>query len=272
MTASASPRSTSSVRGPGDFFGTRQSGLPEFRVADLLRDAAVLEEARGEAVAIVKADPRLIEPEHRPLRAAAPDPVAGEARPGERRVMPHMSQCDEGAGGGPQGTAAQHGAGSGHPTDGGPRAHRLPRHADAVSAPRILPRSVRGRRRRGDRGALARRAVRGVRRAGRARAPRPSATISSASSLGDAGARREGRCRPRRRGARPARRALRRRLPRSALRFAARRARPRRARRGRRARRRAPSSCSSTRARRRRPTTVGVARACGKRASSARPP
>jgi len=59
-----------SVRGPGDFFGTRQSGLPEFRVADLLRDATALEEARGEAVAIVKADPRLIEPAHRPLRAA----------------------------------------------------------------------------------------------------------------------------------------------------------------------------------------------------------
>jgi ATP-dependent DNA helicase RecG len=59
-----------SVRGPGDFFGTRQSGLPEFRVADLLRDAAVLEEARADAVAIVQRDPRLLEPEHRDLRAA----------------------------------------------------------------------------------------------------------------------------------------------------------------------------------------------------------
>ena len=59
-----------SVRGPGDFFGTRQSGLPEFRVADLLRDAAVLEEARADAVAIVQRDPRLLEPGHRALRAA----------------------------------------------------------------------------------------------------------------------------------------------------------------------------------------------------------
>ena len=58
------------LRGPGDFFGTRQSGLPEFRVADLLRDAAVLEEARADAVAIVQRDPRLLEPEHRDLRAA----------------------------------------------------------------------------------------------------------------------------------------------------------------------------------------------------------
>ena len=56
------------LRGPGDFFGTRQSGLPEFRVADLLRDSAVLEEARQEAFRIVEADPELLKPEHRPLR------------------------------------------------------------------------------------------------------------------------------------------------------------------------------------------------------------
>jgi ATP-dependent DNA helicase RecG len=59
-----------SLRGPGDFFGTRQSGLPEFRVADLLRDAALLEEARQDAVALVQGDPNLIKPEHRALRAA----------------------------------------------------------------------------------------------------------------------------------------------------------------------------------------------------------
>jgi ATP-dependent DNA helicase RecG len=39
------------LRGPGDFFGTRQSGLPTLRVGDLLRDHAVMEEARREAVA-----------------------------------------------------------------------------------------------------------------------------------------------------------------------------------------------------------------------------
>jgi len=59
-----------SLRGPGDFFGTRQSGLPEFRVADLLRDAALLEEARQDAVTLVQSDPNLIKPEHRALRAA----------------------------------------------------------------------------------------------------------------------------------------------------------------------------------------------------------
>jgi ATP-dependent DNA helicase RecG len=37
------------LRGPGDFFGTRQSGLPTFRVGDLGRDAAIMEHARREA-------------------------------------------------------------------------------------------------------------------------------------------------------------------------------------------------------------------------------
>jgi ATP-dependent DNA helicase RecG len=39
------------LRGPGDFFGTRQSGLPTLRVGDLLRDHALMEEARRDAVA-----------------------------------------------------------------------------------------------------------------------------------------------------------------------------------------------------------------------------
>ena len=59
-----------SVRGPGDFFGTRQSGLPEFRVADLVRDGAMLEEARQDALALIARDPKLLQPEHGPLRAA----------------------------------------------------------------------------------------------------------------------------------------------------------------------------------------------------------
>ena len=59
-----------SLRGPGDFFGTRQSGLPEFRVADLLRDAAALEAARRDAVALIREDPNLLAPQHRALRGA----------------------------------------------------------------------------------------------------------------------------------------------------------------------------------------------------------
>jgi ATP-dependent DNA helicase RecG len=44
--------------------------LPEFRVADLLRDAALLEDARRDAQAIIAADPELRATEHRGLRDA----------------------------------------------------------------------------------------------------------------------------------------------------------------------------------------------------------
>jgi ATP-dependent DNA helicase RecG len=38
------------LRGPGDFFGTRQWGMPDFRVSHLIRDRELLERARGEAL------------------------------------------------------------------------------------------------------------------------------------------------------------------------------------------------------------------------------
>ena len=56
------------LRGPGDLFGTRQHGLPPLRIADLLGDAEVLEEARRDAQALVAADPGLARPEHALLR------------------------------------------------------------------------------------------------------------------------------------------------------------------------------------------------------------
>jgi len=49
------------LRGPGEFFGTRQSGLPAFRVANLLRDREVLEMARAEAVRFVENPPSVEE-------------------------------------------------------------------------------------------------------------------------------------------------------------------------------------------------------------------
>jgi ATP-dependent DNA helicase RecG len=58
------------IRGPGEFFGTRQSGLPEFRTAGLLTHARLLEEARQDAFALVERDPGLRRPEHRVLREA----------------------------------------------------------------------------------------------------------------------------------------------------------------------------------------------------------
>jgi ATP-dependent DNA helicase RecG len=46
------------IRGPGDFFGTRQSGLPTLRVGDLIRDHALMEEARRAAVSWLDDDAR----------------------------------------------------------------------------------------------------------------------------------------------------------------------------------------------------------------------
>jgi ATP-dependent DNA helicase RecG len=56
------------IRGPGDFLGTRQAGLPEFRVASILRDGRILEEARREAFTLVERDPELNLPEHARLK------------------------------------------------------------------------------------------------------------------------------------------------------------------------------------------------------------
>ncbi len=47
------------LRGPGEFFGTRQSGLPDFKIADLLRDSREIEKAKQEAEKILQSDPDL---------------------------------------------------------------------------------------------------------------------------------------------------------------------------------------------------------------------
>ncbi len=52
-------------RGPGEFFGTRQAGLPEFRVANLVRDRAVLELAKVEAARFVESPDPAISREER---------------------------------------------------------------------------------------------------------------------------------------------------------------------------------------------------------------
>jgi len=56
------------LRGPGEFFGTRQSGLPDFRVAHILRDTPILIEARKEAFHLVEEDPALMDPSHSKLK------------------------------------------------------------------------------------------------------------------------------------------------------------------------------------------------------------
>jgi ATP-dependent DNA helicase RecG len=57
------------LRGPGDFLGTRQAGLPPFRVANLLRDTALLRAARDEATRWLAHDPDLSRPESAAVRA-----------------------------------------------------------------------------------------------------------------------------------------------------------------------------------------------------------
>ncbi len=56
------------LRGPGDFLGTKQSGLPEFKVADIVEDRQLVSLAKTEARDLLAGDPDLKKPEHRELR------------------------------------------------------------------------------------------------------------------------------------------------------------------------------------------------------------
>lgn len=58
------------LRGPGDFFGARQHGLPEMKIADLSNDMELLKQAQKAAQATIKADPALRRPENAPLKEA----------------------------------------------------------------------------------------------------------------------------------------------------------------------------------------------------------
>lgn len=56
------------LRGPGDFFGTNQHGLPDLKIADMAEDLETLQQAQAAAKASLHADPGLSEPNHRGLR------------------------------------------------------------------------------------------------------------------------------------------------------------------------------------------------------------
>ena len=57
------------LRGPGEFFGTRQHGLPELQIADIVTDAKLLYQARNWAFKIIEEDPRLTQKENLCIRS-----------------------------------------------------------------------------------------------------------------------------------------------------------------------------------------------------------
>jgi ATP-dependent DNA helicase RecG len=56
------------LRGPGDFFGTKQSGMPELHIANVLEDGPIISIARREAFGLVESDPQLRSPENQSIR------------------------------------------------------------------------------------------------------------------------------------------------------------------------------------------------------------
>ena len=56
------------LRGSGEFFGTKQHGIPEFKIANLFEDISLLKQAQGIAIEIIDKDPLLENEENLPLK------------------------------------------------------------------------------------------------------------------------------------------------------------------------------------------------------------
>jgi ATP-dependent DNA helicase RecG len=59
-----------SLRGPGELFSTRQHGLPDLKLADIVKDFELLGLARRNAFALVQEDPTLVHPDNKAIRQA----------------------------------------------------------------------------------------------------------------------------------------------------------------------------------------------------------
>ena len=65
------------LRGPGDFFGSRQHGLPELKIADMMTDTEAIRETHAAAVNLLKKNPALAGEEFDSLRRAVNRLFAG---------------------------------------------------------------------------------------------------------------------------------------------------------------------------------------------------
>ena len=66
------------LRGPGEFFGTRQSGMPELRLGNIVADMKLMESARRQAFSLVKEDPYLQNPEHHLIKECLQERFKGK--------------------------------------------------------------------------------------------------------------------------------------------------------------------------------------------------
>lgn len=66
------------MRGPGDIYGTRQSGALDFKIADIVQDTQIVEETRRAAKQLLNADPMLMHPEHKNLKTAILSAAKGQ--------------------------------------------------------------------------------------------------------------------------------------------------------------------------------------------------
>lgn len=71
------------LRGPGEFFGTKQHGLPDLRFSDILADKKILQKARKKAFQVINEDPQLLKPENKCVRERYLEKYMGKDKLGD---------------------------------------------------------------------------------------------------------------------------------------------------------------------------------------------
>ena len=67
------------LRGSGEFFGTKQHGIPEFKIANLFKDMEELKEVQALAIKIMNKDPKLEKEENKPLKELVKEQFTSKA-------------------------------------------------------------------------------------------------------------------------------------------------------------------------------------------------